>query len=144
MTEQDFRKKVYNCVMERQLSSVMNNTKWINLQSAVLNILPFPPPYQAKYVLDNIPYPEKFDNNVGYFGDWVEGLGPFYSVEWIRVRPRYQRHQGNLLPPEVIDITNEFIDILIENKVPFIDVNDSIYIYGYISSNEKYEFKYNK
>lgn len=144
MTEQDYKKKVHRCVIERQLSSVMNDTKWSNLQSAVLSNLPFPPPFQAKYILGDSPYPEEFDKDVWYFGDWIEGIEPFYSVEWIRVRPRYQRHQGNLIPPEVIDITNEFIDILIQNKVPFINMNDSIYIYGYISSAENYEIKYNK
>lgn len=144
MTEQDYRKKVHRCVIERQLSSVMNDTKWSNLQSAVLSNLPFPPPFQAKYILGDSPYPEEFDKDVWYFGDWIEGIEPFYSVEWIRVRPRYQRHQGNLIPPEVIDITNEFIDILIQNKVPFINMNDSIYIYGYISSTGNYEIKYNK
>lgn len=46
----------------------MNDTKWGNLQSDVLNKLPFTPPYQAKYVLDDILYPENFENDVWYLG----------------------------------------------------------------------------
>lgn len=136
MTRNEHRIQVLNCVMERQLSAVMNNTKWGHLQRAVLNNLPFPPPFQAKYVLDDRLHPEKFDRDVWYFGDWIEGLEPFYAVEWIRVRPRYQRHQGNLVAPEVIDIADDFISILQTHKVPFTEQNDSIYIYGYIASTE--------
>lgn len=83
--------KVLDVVSEKQLCSIMNNTKWEKLQSGVLNTLPFPPPFQVKYVLEDTPIPATFENDMWYWGDW-EGLFPFYSVEWIRVRPRYLPH----------------------------------------------------
>lgn len=132
-----FKEKVMNAVSERQLTSVMNNTKWKVLQSAVLNILPFPPPYQAKYILEDSPSPNEFDNDVWYLGDWIEGLMPFYYVEWIRVRPRYLKSKGKLIQPEIIDITEEFIGILEKHSIPYFLDNESIYIYGYISETDK-------
>jgi hypothetical protein len=129
----EHKKRVIDVVTEKQLSSIMNNTKWERLQSAVLNTLSFPPPYQAKYVLSEIPSPEHFESDVWYFGDWIEGITPFYSVEWIRVRPRYLRHQGKLLKPEVIDISKEFLSILRDLRIPYRLDNDSYFIYGYIA-----------
>lgn len=76
--EQDFKKRVHEVIKQKQLCSVMNDTKWGNLQSDVLNKLPFTPPYQAKYVLDDMLYPENFENDVWYLGDWIEGLSPFF------------------------------------------------------------------
>ncbi|OMD69920.1 hypothetical protein BSK48_16480 [Paenibacillus odorifer] len=134
--EQDFKKRVHEVIKQKQLCSVMNDTKWGNLQSDVLNKLPFTPPYQAKYVLDDIPYPENFENDVWYLGDWIEGLSPFFSVEWIRVRPRYQKHKGNLLPPELIDISKEFLSILHELRIPYREENNTFFIYGYISNTD--------
>lgn len=132
--EQNHRKRVLEAVTDRQLSSVMSNTKWRELKDAVLDTLPFPPPYQAKYVLEDRLYPEDFESDVWYWGDWMEGLLPYYNVEWIRVRPRYQKHRGNLIDPELADCTEDFITILHKYHIPYQKQNDSIYIYGYISS----------
>ncbi|MEK4237878.1 DUF6678 family protein [Paenibacillus sp. FSL H7-0714] len=46
--ELDFKKRVHEVITQKQLCSVMNDTKWGNLQSDVINKLPFTPPYQAK------------------------------------------------------------------------------------------------
>lgn len=131
------RMRVLEALTDKQLSSVMNNTKWRELKDAVLHTLPFPPPYQAKYVLEDKLFPEDFEGDVWYWGDWEEGLLPFYEVEWIRVRPRYQQHRGKLVAPEIVDCTDEFISILQMHNIPFKQENDSIYIYGYISNTEE-------
>jgi hypothetical protein len=128
-----FRQKVQAVIAEKQLCSIMNNTKWEELQSGVLNVLPFPPPYQAKYVLEDTPEPKSFNSDVWYLGDWVEGLLPFYSVEWIRVRPRYLKNRGLLVKDEVIDITNDFRILLQNHKIPHKEENNSFHIYGYIA-----------
>lgn len=132
-----FKAKVIQVVSERQLASIMNNTKWEELQTAVLNTLPFPPPYQAKYVLEDVPYPNEFEDDVWYMGDWIEGLMPFFHIEWIRVRARRVVKKGMLIQPEVTDITEEFIRILKDYSIPYYRDNQSIYIYGYISGTDK-------
>ncbi|RED51633.1 DUF6678 family protein [Cohnella lupini] len=140
VSKQDFKKRVHDVVTQKQLSSIMNDTKWGNLQKAVLNTLPFAPPFQAKYVLDESLYPENFENDVWYLGDWVEGLSPFYSVEWIRVRPKYQKPLGKILPPELIDITNEFLSILQKLRIPYKEENNTFFIYGYISNTDSLSY----
>lgn len=125
--------RVMKTLAERNLVSVMNDTKWRELQDAVINTLLFPPPYQAKYLLEGRLYPEEFETDVSYWGDWIEGIVPFYSVEWIRVRPRYLKHRGRLVSPEVIDITDEFVKLLKELSIPYRLENDTYIIYGYVA-----------
>ncbi len=131
-----YKKKVIKTTMEKQLHPIMNNNKWEKLQNGVLKLLPFPPPFQAKYVLEEAPIPNNFDIDVWYWGDWTEGLTPFYSIEWIKVRPRYLKHKGMLVKDEVIDITNEFLILLNSLKIPFRRDNNAFYIYGYISNDD--------
>lgn len=124
--------RVMKTVAERNLVSVMNDTKWRELQGAVINTLLFPPPYQAKYLLEDRLYPEEFETDVSYWGDWIEGIVPFYSVEWIRIRPRYLKHRGRLVSPEVIDITDDLVKLLKELSIPYRLENDTYIIYGYV------------
>ncbi len=125
--------RVIETIAERNLVSIMNDTKWRELQDAVINTLLFPPPYQGKYLLEDKLHPDEFETDVWYWGDWNEGIIPFYSVEWIRVRPRYLKHRGSLVSPELIDITDDFVNILKKLSIPYRPDNDTYYIYGYIS-----------
>lgn len=129
--------RVMKAVTERNLVSIMNDTKWRELQDAVINTLLFPPPYQGKYLLDDRLYPEEFETDVSYWGDWIEGIAPFYTVEWIRVRPRYLKYRGRLVSPEVIDITDDFAKLLKELSIPYRQENETYTIYGYISDTSK-------
>lgn len=63
------KKRVIEAIAERNVVSVMNNTKWRELQDAVTNILLFPPSYQVKYLLEDIVHPEEFETDVWYWGD---------------------------------------------------------------------------
>lgn len=133
---ESFKKKVQAIVTEKQLCSIMNNTKWEKLQSGVLKQLPFTPPYQVKYILQEKPEPVTFDNDVWYLGDWIEGLFPFYSIEWIKVRPRYVKNKGRLVDGEVIDITEQFRELLHNLHIPYKEENNVFFIYGYAASTE--------
>ena len=75
----------------RGLGSYMNDTKWRALLTEI-GKLPFPPPYQRKDVLHFEPEPCTFDSDVLCQGDYLEGIFPLFSVEWIRIRPRYLKH----------------------------------------------------
>ncbi|WP_052343630.1 DUF6678 family protein [Bacillus massiliigorillae] len=130
------KKKINSRISENNLYPIMNNTKWGKLQKSIINDFPILPPYQAKYVLEDTPKPELFEGDVWYLGDWVEGILPFYSVEWIRVKPRYLKHRGILIQDEVIDFTNEFRTLLQELKIPYVEKNNDFYIYGYLSNTE--------
>ncbi|MEH7549846.1 DUF6678 family protein [Neobacillus vireti] len=130
------KQKVQTVLNKKQLSSIMNNTKWEQLLKSVKDTLPFRPSYQVKYVLEDTPYPEKFEDDEWYVGDWDYGLRPFYTVEWIRVRPRLVKHRGRLIQPEIIDITEEFVSILQKLRIPFVREDNTICIYGYVNSTE--------
>jgi len=124
-------------VAKRGLVLVMNDTKWRELQSSVRAELPFAPPYQLKVVLNPHPYPEHFEVDVNYLGDWGEEcLSPFYEIEWIRVRPRFlhRRLWERTVSPEVRSVESEFLAILHRHNIPYRRDEGSIWIFGYASS----------
>jgi hypothetical protein len=129
-TDRD-KAKVRTAIEARGLVSVMNDTKWRELVSAVKK-LPFAPAFQSKDVLGATPVPPSFEEDVWHEGDWAEGLYPYYSVEWIRVRPRIVRHRGNYASPEVEDVESAFVSILCEVGVPH--RKRGIEIFGYAES----------
>ncbi len=68
-TESDETSKVRRAIAERGMTSHMNNTKWRTLCLAITEELPFPPPYQVKYVLKERPNPEEIETSPWYHGD---------------------------------------------------------------------------
>lgn len=127
------KKKIRAEVAARGLIAVMNDTKWRELVAAVKQ-LPFAPAFQIKEILGTTPVPPSFDEDVWHGGDWGEGLCPYYSVEWIRVRPRIVRHRGNYATPEIEDIERDFVAALEELGVPHRKRGDCIEIFGYAES----------
>ena len=129
------KEKVTEIVSKKGLYSCMNNTKWKELQNAVEE-LSFPPPYIIKDVCKEEPNISNFDKDVSHWGDWSdEGLynwGDYFAIEWIKVRPRYTKHQGRLMP-EIIadDITEEFLTILKKYNIPYETDSGAFIIYGY-------------
>ena len=135
----DLKEKVREIVTQRNLCSYMNNTKWNELRTAMMNDMPFPPPYIIKFLFEDEAIGEKhFSEDVYYLGDWysifaIEGhyFNGAFAVEWIKVRPRYLKHRGHLIKPEVIDAEDKFVEILRQHSIPYKE-NDGIYcIYGY-------------
>ena len=131
--ETEEKKKLYKVLEKKQLCSVMNNTKWRQLKEAVLTTLPFVPPLQIKMVLEDTPNPQNFENDNDDYGsgDWMDGV-PRLLIEWIRDRPGRLGSMGLIIPPKVIDISKEFLEILNKFKIPYKIDNNTIYIYGYI------------
>jgi len=59
-------------VAKRGLVSIMNDTKWRELQNAVRSELPFAPTYQLKAVFNPDAQPEQFEPGVNCLGDWSD------------------------------------------------------------------------
>lgn len=116
-------------VERRGLASVMNNTKWREFCNAMNEELPFPPAYHRKDVLDADYTPLAED--VWYLGDYVEGIHPFYSIEWIEVRPRRVVSLGRLVKGMVESIEKPFVAVLQKYNIPYKVKNGSYFIYGY-------------
>lgn len=85
------RRRIRRRLVERGLTSFMNDTKWRELCVAV-RALPFPPAYQVKAVDADAPDPPRFEPVSSYFGDWATtpeasvGL----HVEWLKIAPRFR------------------------------------------------------
>ena len=124
------KSKVNIIISQKQMYSVMNDTKWRELQQAINELL-FPPPYELKYVTDEED-PLEFNEDVTYIGDWSdEPLTPFFRIEWIKVRPRYRKYRGRLIQEELVDETEEFIYLLKKYYIPYEEKQGTFIIYGY-------------
>lgn len=124
------KEKVMLIVTQNHMCSIMNNTKWRELQNAI-DDLPFPPPYELKYITDKVE-PIPFNKDVTYWGDWTdEPLTPFFRIEWVKVRPRYLKYKGRLIKHELIDETEEFVSILQKYSIPYDEEDGTYIIYGY-------------
>lgn len=132
-----FRQSILDEQARRGLVSVMNNTKWKALATALKTELPFPPAYQRKDILIDAPEPEEFEEDVWWHGDWTEGILPFVSIEWVRIRPLYLKHRAKLLNPEIIDEEEDLLKVLTKLRIPFKRGSDSIWIYGYTSNTSQ-------
>lgn len=131
--DQKFREEVQEEIKRRGLTSYMNNTKWMELQAAIENELPFSPPYVRKDLAGPEPRHE-FREDVGSWGDWsVETLYPLYTIEWLKIRPRYLKHRGQLISPEVVSCEADLLAILKRYQIPFVSRDGFFMIYGYAS-----------
>ena len=132
----NLKDKVFNVVCERDLCSYMNNTKWNELITAVKTEMPFLPAFSIKYVTQESVVQSIIETeDVDYFGDWNgENFPPkeyYFNIEWIKVRPRYLKHQGKLIEPKLVDESKKFEEILHKYNIPF-DKKEGLYcIYGY-------------
>lgn len=130
------KQQVAAIVKQRNLSSVMNDTKWLELQLGIQN-LPFPPAYNEKLIQwDKAKFSFKdLKKEPAYFGDWSsfweEGLPIFFTIEWLEISPKYRKHQGHLVPPKVLEETEELIQLLNNLNIPFDQEKGSVIIYGY-------------
>lgn len=115
----------------------MNDTKWNELRDAMMNEMPFRPPYTVKFLTDD-ESGDDLSEDVYHTQDWYYALSmegecfnAAFAVEWIKVRPRYLKSRGKLLAPEVISAEKEFVAILEKYNIPF-EENCGVYcIYGY-------------
>lgn len=134
----DLKEKVRKIVQQRNLCSCMNATKWKELRNAMMDEMPFPPPFIIKYLDTECIEEADFQNDVWHWGDWyyayaVEGssFDASFAVEWIKVRPRYLKSRGALIEPEIISAEDIFVVLLKKYGIPY-EENDGVYcIYGY-------------
>jgi len=124
-------------VERRGLASFMNATKWAELKRAVMIELPFVPAAQRQDVLKP---PERLagvhDCWQGHHWDH-ETIQPFYSIEWLRLIPRYYEFTGALTPYRVAgDCTDQLRAILERLNIPFREDRErTFWLYGYASAD---------
>ena len=129
---------VRRAIYERGLTSHMNDHKWRALCSAVVEQLSFPPPYQEKHVLSDVPHPEVLESAPHYYGDWArtpEGAMGL-SIEWLKVAPRVSVPTGRILPPRIKDCSAQLRVLLTSLRIPFKEVDGFFFIFGHTPSTE--------
>lgn len=131
----ELKEKVRKVVTQKGLSSIMNDTKWLKLQSSIVN-LPFAPAYIEKLILENKDFKEvQISDAPQWLGDWSpfykEGMCLFFAIEYIKVRPRYAKYNGRLVAPKIYDETKEFEQLLKELHIPYEEDNGTFIVYGY-------------
>lgn len=135
-----YKAKVKRIIENRNLYSIMNNTKWRELKEGVSE-LPFLPPFVIKAVDEEETEYHEFSHDEYNTCDWGLYLDnylggdiyatPYYAVEWIKVRPRILEHQGRLIESKVIDETEEFVAMLKSYNIPYVETGGTYIIYGY-------------
>jgi hypothetical protein len=136
----ELKETVHNIIVQKGLSSVMNDTKWLKLQKAI-DSLPFPPPFSERLLTYTDDYPISpmveglrtcYGNCHGNWSSfWEEGLAPFFVIEWLKVKPRYAKYRGRLVADEIFDETEEFVALLKKLSIPYEEENGLFMIYGY-------------
>lgn len=130
-----YKRKVMQLVESRNMVSCMNTTKWNEFRDAVLEEMPFSPPFIIKDIFEEDKdklYFSHFQKDVNYLGDWdYVYFYPFVGIEWIKVRPRYIKFRGNLIEGDIMDATNKFIEILNKYTIPYVEEDGLFTIWGY-------------
>lgn len=70
IVSRDLKEKVRKIVQQRNLCSYMNATKWKELRNAMMDEMPFPPPFIIKYLDTECIEEADFQNDVWHWGDW--------------------------------------------------------------------------
>lgn len=138
------RRKELHEIERRQLTSVMNETRWKRLNRALSEALCYAPPYQIKYLGEDTLFPsESLSEYELLWGEWEDIWmeSSLQSIEWIRLRPKVLIYKGAIVEPDVFDMTDELISTLKKERIPFIQDNKTIQIFGYVRDTGIFELK---
>lgn len=61
------------------------------------------------------------------------------SIEWIRLRTKVLLYKGVITDPDVYDMSDELIDLLKKERIPFIQNGNIIQVYGYVRDTGIFE-----
>lgn len=135
----ELKDEVELIVRRKQLSSIMNDTKWLKLQTAILSTAEFEPAYIVQLLTDEIEYSPVFGRTPTYLGDWKlifenweYAPPPFFNIKWMAIQPLLEIHKGRLVNPEIIDKSDILLNILHKYHIPFEKKHEHTFIiYGY-------------
>jgi len=126
-------------INQNQLVSYMNNTKWKEFRNAMINEMPFEPPYIYKLLGEE----ETGDYFSALDGD-CEGSDTYdeesfnflkyNEIEWVKIKPEYYEKVGGLLAYKKIfhNAEREFLEIMKKYNIPYEKIGKCLYIiYGY-------------
>lgn len=122
--EQKKDEKRLQSLIEREgLVSVMNNTKWENLRSSMLDLKDKAPMWKVTCLRSKI-------SESYWDGDWCHHLPTFKFIEYLDIDPIQKIRKGGLVEDE-IDNTKLIINLLEKNLIPFSIEGKYLRIWGY-------------
>lgn len=126
--------EVLKYVNEHQLSSVMNKTKWCELEKALNGSEDFIPYVRYKLIYDE-------NLNAGFTAVWWhELLEIAETIEWLEVNPFKREWLGRLVADRVTDFSDVVSAQLAQYSIPYSIENGMFRIWGYLRRNESPEF----
>ena len=126
-------------INENQLVSYMNNTKWNEFRNAMINEMPFEPPYIYKLV-DEEETGEYFSAleidccGCDAYDEESFNFLVYDEIEWLKVKPEYYEREGGQLVCKKIfhNAEKEFLEIMKKYSIPYEKIGECLYIiYGY-------------
>lgn len=130
---------VAEIVQKQQLVSCMNNTKWDIFRNAMLNEMPFPPPYEIKTLFEDDTHIASFIAEDANYDGWYNAEDfvnlNYKVIEYLAVKTRYYDTIGGSLVYHKVwhDATEVFLEIMKKNHIPYKRLEeDTFIIYGYL------------
>lgn len=123
--------KIRRLAEVRRMASCMNDTKWAELRTAMMEEMPFEPPYMVKFLTDDGPCDEECSWHEAYV--YENCFNGAFAIEWIRIRPCIQKKLGMLIEPETMDAHGELEQILKKYTIPYEEADGVYIIYGYLA-----------
>ena len=131
--------EVEQIINQKQLYSIMNDAKWLKLQTAILTIPEFEPDYCVQLLTDEIEYSPVTGEAPTYswgwkllYEDYEYSPPPFFNIKWMAIRTLDKIDRGRLVAPQIIDKSDILLDILHKCNIPFEkEDNHTFVIYGY-------------
>ncbi|MCX9158581.1 hypothetical protein OPU71_20910 [Niveibacterium sp. 24ML] len=125
-------KQAREYVSAKRLTSAMNNTRWQALFQS-LNASHRMFQYRRKD-LDGSWFPE---DGISFTPEIAQYWGEFSSMEWFDILAYKEIRKGALLPIEVVDYSDELIEIARSVGAKFSIIDHGIRVWGYIRENEQ-------
>lgn len=132
---------VAETVQKRQLTGCMNNTRWDTFRNAMLEEMPFRPPYEIKSLFDE---EDAFITEFITSDAWYQGCYDaedfaslnYKVIEYLVVKTRYYDETGGRLMQNKVwhDATDVFIELMEKYHIPYTPYEkseDTYIIYGY-------------
>lgn len=124
-------------VRQKQLSSIMNDAKWLKLQTAILSTPEFEPAYCVQLLTDEIEHSPVIGKAPTYSGwellyeDWEYAPPPFFNIKWMAIQPLREIYRGRLVNSKIINQSDILYNILHKYNIPFEKEEHTFIIYGY-------------
>lgn len=126
--------KTLEYINQHQLSSVMNQAKWCELEKALNGSEDFIPYVRYKLIYDENP-------NAGFTAVWWhELLEIAETIEWLEVDPFKREWLGRLVADRVTDFSDVVSAQLAQYSIPYSIENGMFRIWGYLRRDESPKF----